>query len=249
MKSMYSLPSSSMRVEPVPRAIASSAMRAKDWLPGATCRRSWATMRCDRGPTSRRSVMVAGAARPEDSVGGLRQGATWLRPSHHSPFQRGAARPEHSVGGLRQGATWLRPSWHYSFHSRPGSRNRSARWVAMRAAPVHLKAERRGRAAHEAREARLVERVAAQALLLVIEPAKPRRRAVRASADADTVELDEIAPHVRLEDRARYPPRGEARERRAQGVGRGREDDVAVLGVVDVGALHPHGRRGLDAPV
>src|SRR3989449_6192681 len=132
MKSMYSLPSSSMRVEPVPRAIASPAMRAKDWLPGATCRRSWATMRCDRGPTSRRSVMVAGAARPEDSAGGLRHGATWLRPSHHSPFQRGAARPEDSVGGLRQGATWLRPSWHYSFHSRPGSRNRSARWDAMR---------------------------------------------------------------------------------------------------------------------
>src|SRR2546422_9724777 len=119
MKSMYSLPSSSMRVEPVPRAIASPAMRAKDWLPGATCSRSWATMRCDRGPTSRRSVMVAGAARPEDSVGGLRQGATWLRPSHHSPFQRGG-RPEDSVGGLRQGATWLRPSWHYSFHCRPG---------------------------------------------------------------------------------------------------------------------------------
>src|SRR5207249_4610638 len=208
MKSMYSLPASSMRVEPVPRATPSPAMRATDWLTGATCRRSWATMRCDRGPTSRRSDMVAGAARPEDSVGGLRQGATWLRPSHHSPFQRGAARPEDSVGGLRQGATWLRPSHHYPF-----------------------------------------QRVAGQALLLVIEPAKPRRRAVRASADADTVELDEIAPHVRLEDRARDPPRGEARERRAQGVGRGREDDVAVLGVVDVGALHPHGRRGLDAPV
>src|SRR5213596_1008617 len=96
--------------------------------------RGWPETRRDLAPSLTSLSIPRGAARPEDSVGGLRQGATWLRPSHHSPFQRGAARPEDSVGGLRQGATWLRPSWHYSFHSRPGSRNRSARWVAMRAA-------------------------------------------------------------------------------------------------------------------
>src|SRR2546422_9676724 len=214
MKSMYSLPSSSMRVEPVPRAIASPAMRAKDWLPGATCRRSWATMRCDRGPTSRRSVMVAGAARPEDSVGGLRHGATWLRPSHPPPCQRGGRAPgrlrgwpetrcdlapslmalfisqqagvqeaERQVGGdaLRRLVAVereARPGVHVQQHGRARRRNDHV-------PAVHLEAERHRRAAHEAREAPLVERMAGQALVLVVEPAEPRRRAVPApGADA-----------------------------------------------------------------
>src|SRR5205807_2607594 len=69
---------------------------------------------------------------------------------------------------------------------------------------VHLEAERHRRAAHKAREAPLVERMAGQALVLVVEPAEPRRRVVR-PAGADAVELHEVAVHVRLEDRAADP--------------------------------------------
>src|SRR5919197_1815446 len=208
MKSMYSWPSSSMRVEPVPRAIASPAMRAKDWLPGATYRRSWATMRCDRGPTSR--IIGAGAARPAHSVGGVpwvRRGPVLLSPSPRRSVQE----PERQVGGdarcrLVAVEREARPGVHVQ-------QDGVARGRDDHVAAVDLEPERRGRAAHEARQAPLVERMASQALLLVIEPAEPRRRAVRATADADAVKLDEIALHVRLEDRTRDGPSREQGER------------------------------------
>src|SRR2546427_3635561 len=46
--------------------------------------RGWPETRCDLAPSLTSLSIPAGAARPEDSVGGLRHGATWLRPSHHS---------------------------------------------------------------------------------------------------------------------------------------------------------------------
>src|SRR6266581_3047527 len=163
-----------------------------------------------------------------------------------SPSSGAVQEAERQVGGdaLRRLVAVereARPGVHVQQHGR--ARRRDDHVPA-----VHLEAERHRRAAHEAREAPLVERMAGQALVLVVEPAEPRRRVVR-PAGADAVELHEVAVHVRLEDRAGDPARREPLERLVHGVGRGREDDVAVPGVVDVGAFHPHGPRPLDAPV
>src|SRR2546427_4507860 len=70
--------------------------------------------RLDLGSSPGGPTVVAGAARPAHSVGGLRQGAVWLRPARRFSFHR-AARPADSVGGLRQGAVWLRPARRFSF--------------------------------------------------------------------------------------------------------------------------------------
>src|SRR5712691_5943811 len=194
-------------------------------------------MCCERGPTSRRSVMVAGSASPACSVGGLFQ-EPWAssRPAKEAERQVGGDALRRLVAVERE----ARPGVHVQQHGR--ARRRDDHVPA-----VHLEAERHRRAAHEAREAPLVERMAGQALVLVVEPAEPRRPVRPAGADA--IELHEVAVHVRLEDRAGDPAGREPLERLAHRVGRGREDDVAAPGVVDVGAFHPHGPRPLDAPI
>src|SRR5438094_2240422 len=70
--------------------------------------------RLDLGSRPGGPTVVAGAASPAYSVGGLRRGAVWLRPARHFSFHR-AASPAYSVGGLRRGAVWLRPARHFSF--------------------------------------------------------------------------------------------------------------------------------------
>src|SRR5262249_56109203 len=76
-----------------------------------------------------------------------------------------------------------------------------------------------------------VERVLVQSLVLVIEPPEPRRRAGGADSDADPVELHEIACHVRLDDGAVDPARGEVGEGLAHALGGVTEDEVAVVRV------------------
>src|SRR5438876_4041999 len=71
--------------------------------------------RLDLGSSPGGPTVVAGAATPPYSVGGLRQGAVWLRPARRFSLHR-AATPPYSVGGLRQGAVWLRPARRFSLH-------------------------------------------------------------------------------------------------------------------------------------
>src|SRR5919204_2574519 len=68
-----------------------------------------------------------------------------------------------------------------------------------RVAAVDFEPERRGGFARQTTEPRGVEGMPGEFLLLVIEPAEPRRSPVHRAA-ADAVELHEIARHVALND-------------------------------------------------
>src|SRR5213080_950439 len=110
--------------------------------------------RLDLGSSPGGPTVVAGAASPAYSVGGLRRGAVWLRPARHFSFHR-AASPAYSVGGLRRGAVWLRPARHFSFHRaaspaysvgglsqlRVAPHPQTTRAVARRVAPVRGQSE------------------------------------------------------------------------------------------------------------
>src|SRR5438094_10532485 len=82
--------------------------------------------RLDLGSSPGGPTVVAGAASPAYSVGGLRRGAVWLRPARHFSFHR-AASPAYSVGGLSQ----LRVAPH----------PQTTRAVARRVAPVRGQSE------------------------------------------------------------------------------------------------------------
>src|SRR5256886_12087570 len=74
--------------------------------------------RLDLGSSPGGPTVVAGAATPPYSVGGLRRGAVWLRPARRFSLHR-AVTPPYSVGGLRRGAVWLRPARRFSLRRAP----------------------------------------------------------------------------------------------------------------------------------
>src|SRR5262245_51011108 len=77
----------------------------------------------------------------------------------------------------------------------------------------------------------------------MIEPPEPRGPAVGAAAAANPVEFHEVALDVGLDDRSRNSSLRECSERLPQSPFGLREDDIAVLRIVDVRALQPDRER------
>src|SRR5439155_50110 len=130
--------------------------------------RGWTETGCGPAP-SLTALTISARVRAPGRLRGWPETRCDLAPSLMAPFisqKAGVQEPKRQVGRdarrrLVAVERETRPGVHVQQHGRARGRD-------DRVPPVHLQAERRGRAAHEAREARLVERVAGQALLLVI---------------------------------------------------------------------------------